>query len=135
MFISCLIIYVTYTGIPSDIVPRVQVANVTFRNPYSRVGIHVYKIDANLMYQGQRFGTTAVDGFYLRHKKEKSNVNVVLSGEQVLQLINGNEMLVYASETKNGVYNIGVKVRLAMRSRAMWSDNYEQKFEFMCDKI
>ncbi|XP_071704405.1 uncharacterized protein [Rutidosis leptorrhynchoides] len=94
------------------------------RNPYNIVGIHFDKIDADLMYQGQRLGTKELPMFYLLPKNEKSFVNVLLRGEHVLQLINGDEKMVYESENKSGVYTIGVKVRIVMRTKVMmvnWS--------------
>ncbi|XP_071712893.1 NDR1/HIN1-like protein 2 [Rutidosis leptorrhynchoides] len=110
--------------------------NTTFQNPSSQVGIHFDKIVANLMYHGQRLGTKAMhDVYYLNHKEQKTNVNVALRGEHVLQLINGDEKLVYELETKNGVYNIGLNVRLAMRLRAIWLDDFDETCQFMCDNL
>ncbi|XP_071726955.1 NDR1/HIN1-like protein 3 [Rutidosis leptorrhynchoides] len=78
--------------------------NMTFRNTYKklgiRVGLHVDIKQVDLMYQGQRLGTKEVlQEFYLKSKREKSNVTAVLRGEQLLQLINGDERFVYESQS------------------------------------
>ncbi|XP_071687433.1 NDR1/HIN1-like protein 2 [Rutidosis leptorrhynchoides] len=112
-------------------------ANMTFRNPYSNyVGIYFDIIDVDLMYQGQRLGTKEMpDVFYLPPNEEKSVMNVVLRGEHVLQLINGDEKLVYASENKSGVYKIGVKARIVMRSRVMWVNTEKHTYKIICDNL
>ncbi|XP_071704402.1 NDR1/HIN1-like protein 3 [Rutidosis leptorrhynchoides] len=111
-------------------------ANMTFKNPYSKVGIQFDKIDADLMYQGQRLGTKVMlDVFYLPPNKEKSNVNVILRGEHVLQLINGDEKLVYASENKSGVYKIGLKVRIVTSFMWLNLNSGRTTVEIMCDNL
>ncbi|XP_071686964.1 putative syntaxin-24 [Rutidosis leptorrhynchoides] len=112
------------------------VGKMTFINPYSFVGLQFDKIDADLMYQGQQLGTKEITPdddddvvFYLPPHTKKSIENVVLRGERVLQLIHGDEKLVYESQSKIGVYKIGVKVRIVVSSFAMWlfteQDTYE----------
>ncbi|XP_071704391.1 NDR1/HIN1-like protein 3 [Rutidosis leptorrhynchoides] len=108
-------------------------ANITFRNPYSKVGIKFYKTNFYLMYQGQRLGTKRIpDAFYLTHKKEKSIVNVVLGGQKELELINGDERFFYASDTKNGFYNINLKLRLKMKYEAMRVPTGIHAHQIMC---
>ncbi|XP_071699721.1 uncharacterized protein [Rutidosis leptorrhynchoides] len=81
------------------------------------VNMHFKKVDANLVYGRQILGAKEIGMIYLPPNEEKSNVNVVLRGERVLQLINGDEKLVYESENKSGVYKIGLKVRFHLRQQ------------------
>ncbi|XP_071694682.1 putative syntaxin-24 [Rutidosis leptorrhynchoides] len=110
---------------------------MTFRNPYSKlVDIHFDKIDADLMYQGQRLGTKEVSGmFSLLPKNEKTIGNVVLRGQRVLQLINGDEYLEYASEKESGVYKIGVRVRIMFSSKAMLVNGFPLMIEVLFDNL
>nr|XP_043638404.1 NDR1/HIN1-like protein 3 [Erigeron canadensis] len=82
--------------------------NITF--PDSKDGIHYDKIRANVMYHGQRLMTKHVQGFYLDQKKN-NNVNVLFKGQQLLVLDNGDEKELYESESKDGVYEIDLKLR------------------------
>ncbi|XP_071700284.1 NDR1/HIN1-like protein 3 [Rutidosis leptorrhynchoides] len=160
-FILCLILFVifvlTFGVITTSTIPRVEVddvtltrfilsptnntlyfcvaAKITFRNPYSIVGIQFDKIDVNLMYQNERLGTKEMsDVFLLLANQEKSFVNVVLRGERVLQLNHGDEKLVYESEIKSGVFKIGVKVRTVIRARAMLVTE-QNAYEYMFDNL
>nr|XP_043638406.1 NDR1/HIN1-like protein 3 [Erigeron canadensis] len=90
--------------------------NMTFRNPNNKFGIHYDKIRANVMYHGQRLMTKHVQGFYLGHKMN-NNVNLSVKGQQLLVLLeNGvDEKEFYESESRNGVYEIDLKLRIKMR--------------------
>lgn len=100
------------------------------------MGIHCDEIEADLMYQGQRLGTKEIPaGFYLGHKKANTNVKVVLRGEHLLRLINGDEKLVYESEIKAGVYNIGLKLKLASRSKALSINRSTRTYEIICNDL
>ncbi|XP_071727404.1 putative syntaxin-24 [Rutidosis leptorrhynchoides] len=107
------------------------VANITFRNTYRKIGMHFDRIDAGLMYQGQRMGTKHLDVFSLEPKEEKTFLNVVLRGQRVLQLLN----LVYEDENKSGVYKVGVNVTIVMWSNIHLVNTDTDTYNLVCDNL
>jgi hypothetical protein len=103
---------------------------MTFRNPNKRIGIYYDRIEANAEYHDKRFDTKYLDTFYLGHKKEH-NLDAVFSGQRVVVLGNGDKSR-YDQESRDGVYNIDLKLKLKMRLKVGWAKpKFKPKFE--CD--
>ncbi|XP_071704844.1 uncharacterized protein [Rutidosis leptorrhynchoides] len=86
------------------------------------------------MYQGQLLGTQRIsEAFYLQHKEEKSIVNVTLGGQHELQLIHGDERMVYTLEYKKGFYLINLMLRLKMKFKALGLPTKRYAYQIMCD--
>ncbi|XP_051150633.1 NDR1/HIN1-like protein 3 [Andrographis paniculata] len=105
--------------------------NLTIRNPNKRIGIYYDRIEAEALYEGQRFGWDNLQTFYQGHKST-NNLTAEFSGTHVVPL-GAKEMSNYNGDRTSGVYDIDVKLKLRVRLKFWIVKSARWKPKIECD--
>ncbi|KAF7138199.1 hypothetical protein RHSIM_Rhsim07G0206200 [Rhododendron simsii] len=110
--------------------------SLTIRNPNKYIGIYYDGLEARAFYGGQRFAASTTLPRFYQGKKNTTELNVVLKGQNIVvagQGHNDDLLSVYNSEKASGVYGIDVKLYLRVRFklRTLKTPRFKPKIE--CD--
>ncbi|KAG8374037.1 hypothetical protein BUALT_Bualt11G0089300 [Buddleja alternifolia] len=105
--------------------------NLTIRNPNRRIGIYYDKIEANAIYQGERFATTQLQPFFQHHKSTNS-LSPEFKGQNLVTLRN-KQLSHYNDDKGSGVYAIDVKLYLRLRLKFLSFKLARLKPKINCD--
>ncbi|CAI9097614.1 OLC1v1034085C1 [Oldenlandia corymbosa var. corymbosa] len=105
--------------------------NLTVRNPNKRIGIYYDTIEANALYQGQRFKTVNLDPFY-QHHKNTTDLHLRFQGQQLIPL-SSDQVSNYNNDKNSKVYGIDLKLNFRIRLKFWWFKSPKVKPKMECD--
>lgn len=106
--------------------------NFTIRNPNRHIGVYYDKIEANAIYETQRFSTVEAPVFYQGKKNTTDFGPVVFKGNHLVNL-GSEDKADYKKQSDDGVYEIQIKVYLRVRFKLGLYKTGTWKPKIKCD--